>query len=360
MEIADLHHLLAEMARHQASDLFLTTGAPPHIKVQGRSWPLPLPHLKSGEAGAMAYVAMSVEQIAEFEQTLECNLAYTAPEIGRFRINVYRQRGEIAMVARRVNSQIPGFEALGLPDAVQGLAMAPRGLVLVVGAAGSGKSTTLAAMMNHRAHHSHGHILTVEDPIEYLFTHDQCTVDQREIGIDTHSFAHALRNAMRQAPDVIMIGEIRDRETMEHALAYAETGHLCVSTLHAANATQTMRRIVNFFPEAMHQQVRLDLATNLQGVVSQRLLPGRRGDRVLAAEVLLHSAYVEDLIRRGSVDDLKSAIEKSGGVGMQSFEQVLLKLVQDGRIDQETALANADSRTDLSLRMRVRSAYDPK
>lgn len=360
MEKTQLHRLLGQMAQQQASDLFLTTGAPPHIKVQGRSLPLPLPALQQGEAGALAYSVMSAEQIAEFEKTLECNLAHNAPEIGRFRINVYRQRGDVAMVARRINHQIPGFDALGLPPAVQALAMAQRGLVLVVGAAGSGKSTTLAAMLNHRAQHSQGHILTVEDPIEYLFSHQRCTVDQREVGIDTMSFAHALRNAMRQAPNVIMIGEIRDRETMEHALAYAETGQLCVSTLHAANAMQAIRRIVSFFPEIMHAQVHLDLASNLQGVISQRLLPGLRGGRVLAAEVLLHSAYVGDLIARGAVDSLKQAIEKSGVVGMQSFDQVLLQLVQEGRIHQETALENADSRTDLSLRMRVQSAHDPR
>ncbi len=360
MENAQLLPLLASMVKHQASDLFLTTGAPPHVKVQGQSLPLRLPPLESGEAGALAYSVMSEAQIAEFETNLECNLAYSAPGIGRFRINVYRQRGETAMVARHIKDDIPDFEALGLPPAVRDLAMTPRGLILVVGASGSGKSTTLAAMMNHRARNSHGHILTVEDPIEYLFSHDQCTVDQREIGIDTLSFAHALRNAMRQAPDVIMIGEIRDRDTMEHALTYAESGHLCVSTMHAANASQAMRRVVNFFPEAMHPQLRLDLSTNLQGVISQRLLPGLNGERVLAAEVLLRSAYVADLIARGTVDDLKQAIEKSGGVGMQSFDQVLLQLFRDGRIDQTTALANADSRTDLSLRMRVNSSYHPR
>jgi twitching motility protein PilU len=233
-------------------------------------------------------------------------------------------------------------------------------LLLVVGAAGSGKSTTLAAMIDHRAHNSQGHILTVEDPIEYLFTHDRCTVDQREVGIDTHSFADALRNAMRQAPDIIMIGEIRDRETMEHAIAYAETGHLCVSTLHAANASQALKRIINFFPENLHPQLRMDLSLNLQAVISQRLLPGHEGKRVLATELLLHSAYVADLILKGAVDEIRHAIEKSGGVGMHTFDQVLLELFNAGRIDQDTALANADSRTDLSLRMRVHSAYDPR
>ncbi|MGK2898800.1 MAG: PilT/PilU family type 4a pilus ATPase [Burkholderiaceae bacterium] len=359
MEHLDLHALLRKMVEIDASDLFLTTGAPPHIKVQGNASPMALAALKPGEAGAMAYSTMTPGQIADFERTLECNLAYTVAEIGRFRLSVYRQRGEIAMVARHIHARIPGFGELGLPSAARDLAMLSRGLVLVVGAAGTGKSTTLAAMVDHRARHSYGHILTVEDPIEYLFTHDRCTVDQREVGIDTLSFSAALRNAMRQAPNMIMIGEIRDRETMEQAIAYAESGQLCVSTLHAANASQAIKRIVNFFPGHMHAQLLMDLSLNLQGVISQRLLPGRRGGRVLAAETLLHSAYVADLILKGAVDELTHAIEKSGVVGMHSFDQVLLDLYNAGAIDQETALANADSRTDLGLRMRVQSAHDP-
>ena len=360
MDKNTLHALLRKMVETDASDLFLTVGAPPHIKVQGESWPLSVPPLQSGQAQALAYSIMSAQQIADFERQLEANLSYTAPDIGRFRVSVYRQRGETAMVARLIHAIIPDFESLGLPPVVQDLALLRRGLLLVVGAAGSGKSTTLAAMIDYRAHNSQGHILTVEDPIEYLFTHDRCTVDQREVGIDTHSFADALRNAMRQAPDIIMIGEIRDRETMEHAIAYAETGHLCVSTLHAANASQALKRIINFFPENLHPQLRMDLSLNLQAVISQRLLPGRDSKRVLATELLLHSAYVADLILKGAVDEIRHAIEKSGGVGMHTFDQVLLELFNAGRIDQDTALANADSRTDLSLRMRVHSAYDPR
>jgi len=360
MDKNTLHALLRKMVETDASDLFLTVGAPPHIKVQGESWPLSVPPLQSGQAQALAYSIMSAQQIADFERQLEANLSYTAPDIGRFRVSVYRQRGETAMVARLIHATIPDFESLGLPPVVQDLALLRRGLLLVVGAAGSGKSTTLAAMIDYRAHNSQGHILTIEDPIEYLFNHDRCTVDQREVGIDTHSFADALRNAMRQAPDIIMIGEIRDRETMEHAIAYAETGHLCVSTLHAANASQALKRIINFFPENLHPQLRMDLSLNLQAVISQRLLPGREGGRVLATELLLHSAYVADLILKGAVDEIRHAIEKSGGVGMHTFDQVLLELFNAGRIDQDTALANADSRTDLSLRMRVHSAYDPR
>ena len=360
MENNDLHALLRKMVELDASDLYLTTGASPQVKVQGSVRPLPIAPLQPGQAGALAHSAMTTGQIADFERTLECNLAYTAPDIGRFRINVYRQRGETGMVARLIHSRIPGFEQLGLPAVTRDLAMLPRGLVLVVGAAGSGKSTTLAAMVDHRAHHNRGHILTVEDPIEFLFTHDQSTVDQREVGIDTHSFAAALRNALRQAPDMIMIGEIRDRETMEHAIAYAASGQLCVSTLHAANASQAIKRILNFFPGHMHPQLLMDLSLNLQGVISQRLLPGLRGGRVLAAETLLHSAYVADLILKGAVDELTHAIERSGVVGMRGFDQVLLELFQAGAIDQETALMNADSRTDLGLRMRVHSSHDPR
>ena len=356
----ELQSLLRKMVDTEASDLFLTTGAPPHIKVNGESWALSLPPLQTDHAGLLAYSVMTPDQIADFERSLECNLSYTAPGIGRFRISVYRQRGQTAMVARRINVTVPGFEALGLPPVVRDLALLQRGLLLVVGAAGSGKSTTLASMIEYRSHNSQGHILTVEDPIEFLFTHDKCTVDQREVGIDTHSFADALRNAMRQAPDMIMIGEIRDRETMEHAIAYSETGHLCVSTLHAANSSQALKRIINFFPENMHTQLRMDLSLNMQAIISQRLLPGAEGGRVLATETMLRSAYISDLILKGSMDELKQAIERSGVVGMHTFDQVLLELVKNGRIDQETALANADSRTDLSLRMRVRSAYDPR
>lgn len=360
MENADLPALLRKMVELDASDLFLTVGAPPHIKAHGKTFPLPLAPLQRGQAGLLAYAMMTAAQITEFESTLESNLAWTAPDIGRFRINVYRQRGETGMVVRRILSRIPDFEQLGLPPGIGDLALLPRGLILVAGAAGSGKSTTLAAMVDYRARHSPGHILTVEDPIEFLFTHALCTVDQREVGIDTHSFAAALRNAMRQSPDLIMIGEIRDRETMEQAIAYAETGHLCVSTLHAANASQALKRIINFFPENMHPQVRMDLSLNLQALVSQRLLPSQQGGRVLATETLLHSAYVSDLILKGAVDEVRHAIEKSGVVGMHSFDQVLLELFRAGTIDQDTALANADSRTDLSLRMRVHSGYDPR
>jgi twitching motility protein PilU len=359
MESYDLNALLRMVVECNASDLFLTTGAPPQVKVDGKVQALPLSPLQLGQAHKLAYSAMGPQAIAGFERTLECNLAYAPQGIGRFRINVYQQRGETGMVARLVRSQIPDFDTLGLPHTMRELALQARGLVLIIGAAGSGKTTTMAAMVDYRAVHHGGHILTVEDPIEYLFRHGASTVDQREVGVDTHSFSNALRNAMRQAPDMIVIGEIRDQETMQHALAYAETGHLCVSTLHASNASQSVKRILNFFPESAHAQLRMDLSLNLHAIVAQRLLPGRDGGRALATEVLLHSAHIADLIQRGAVDELRQSLEKTSVMGTHSFDQSLLQLVQHGRITPEVALANADSRTDLGLRMRVRSSHDP-
>jgi twitching motility protein PilU len=359
MEKYDLNALLRMVVECNASDLFLTTGAPPQVKVDGKVQALPLAPLQVGQAHQLAYSAMGPQAIADFERTLECNMAYSPQGIGRFRINVYQQRRETGMVARLVRSQIPDFETLGLPSSVREMALLTRGLVLIIGAAGSGKTTTLASMVDYRAIHQNGHILTVEDPIEYLFRHGASTVDQREVGVDTHSFSNALRNAMRQAPDMIMIGEIRDQETMQHAMAYAETGHLCVSTLHAGNASQAIKRILNFFPESAHTQLRMDLSLNLHAIVAQRLLPGRAGGRVLATEVLLQSAHVADLIQRGAVDELRQSLEKTSVMGTHSFDQSLLDLVQHGRITPEVALANADSRTDLGLRMRLHSSHDP-
>jgi twitching motility protein PilU len=354
-----LHNLLRTLVERNGSDLYLTTGAPPQIRVEGTVYNLPMPALQVGEVRAMAYAAMGPQTTADFERDLECNMAYAPPDIGRFRINVYQQRREIGLVARAIKNRVPGFEQLGLPPAVRDLAMLPRGLVLVIGAAGSGKSTTLASMVDYRAKHQSGHILTIEDPIEYLFSHELSTVDQREVGIDTHTFGDALRNAMRQAPDMILVGEIRDRETMQQAIAYAETGHLCVSTLHAANASQAIKRILNFFPEAAHAQLLVDLSLNLQAVVAQRLVPGLQAKRVLATEVLLQSARVADLIGRGEVNSLRQSLEKTSDMGTHSFDQSLLDLYRRGLIDQETALSNADSRTDLGLRMRLHSSHDP-
>lgn len=349
----DIHALLKLMVDRGASDLFLTCGTPPHVKIEGMTHSVNLPLLKPGEAKEMAYSIMTERQSATFEETMECNLSFSIEGVGRFRVNVYYQRGEVALVARLIKSAIPTFEKLGLPAACANLAMLKRGLVLFVGAAGSGKSTSLAAMIGYRSEHADGHILTVEDPIEFLFPHKVSMVDQREVAIDTKTFGDALRNAMRQAPDVIMIGEIRDEETARHAIAYAETGHLCVSTLHANNANQSIERIVNFFPEQAHKQLFMDLSLNLKGVVSQRLIPAIDGKLALAAEVLLLTPYVSDLIQKGRVDDIKEAMSKGNEVGMHTFDQSLYALYKADRISLENALRHADSHTDLALRIRL-------
>lgn len=351
--------MLRKVADHNASDIYLTTGAPPSLRIKGIKRNLGDKRLSVGQTRELVYAIMSPEQIAQFEREKEFNFAHWAEGAGRFRFNVYLQRGEVAVVGRFINNEVPDLAALGLPPIVAQLASLQRGLVLVVGSTGSGKSTTLASMVNHRARHFADHILTLEDPIEFLISHQRSTVDQREIGVDTHTYADALRNAMRQAPDMIVIGEIRDRETMQHAIAYAETGHLCISTLHANNANQTIKRILNFYPDSAHTQLLMDLAVNLHGVVAQRLLPGTDESMALACEVMVRTPFIADLIRRGGVDDIKAAIIKGGDAnegGMQAFDQSLLKLVIAGRIDASTALAHADSRTDLGLKLRLGGA----
>ena len=355
----DLSPYLQFMVRAEASDLFLTVGAPPSLKVRGAIRPMDLPALTHSDAKALAYSVMCEAGIREFESTLECDFATTIEGLGRFRFNVFLQRGEVAMVARYITSNIASLDALKLPPALKNLAMLKRGLVLVVGAAGSGKSTTLAAMLDHRNSLVTGHILTVEDPIEFMHRHKKSLVDQREVGLDTHSFAEALRHAMREAPDVIMIGEIRDRETMQHAITYAETGHLCVSTLHANNANQAIDRVLNLFPEEARHQVLVDLSLNLRGVVAQRLLKGRSGQMVPAVEVLLQSPYIADLILKSQVDEIKVAMAKSNELGMQTFDQSLYQLYVADEITVEQALESADSRTDLSLRIRLASSKLP-
>jgi twitching motility protein PilU len=356
---ADLGHYLHLMVTHGASDLFLSAGSAPALKVQGVVKRLPEGALTPTRTQMLAYSVMRETQIRGFEATLECDLAIALPDLGRFRVNVYRQRGDVAVVVRHINAKIPSLEGLKLPPVLRKLAMLKRGLVLVVGAAGSGKSTTLAAMLDHRNHNASGHILTVEDPMEFEHSHGTCIVDQREVGLDTQSFDEALRHAMREAPDVIMIGEIRDRETMQHAMAYAETGHLCVSTLHANNANQAIQRILNFFPEAAHRQVLMDLSLNLKGVVGQRLIRGAQDRLVPAVEVMLLSPYVADLIQKGQTDDIKDAMAKSNELGMCTFDQSLYDLVQRGELTAEQAIEHADSRTDLSLRIRLHRHQRP-
>ncbi|KAA3624188.1 MAG: PilT/PilU family type 4a pilus ATPase, partial [Proteobacteria bacterium] len=300
------------------------------------------------------YQMMTERQLADYERDLEMNLGLSVSGVGRFRVNVFQQRGEVSMVIRYVKNEIPSIEDLGLPQILKNFAMVKRGLVLMVGATGSGKSTSLAAMIDFRNNNAPGHILTVEDPIEFLHKHKRSVVNQREIGFDTHNYHNALVNALREAPDVILIGEIRDRETMESAIKYAETGHLCLSTLHSNNANQTLDRIVNFFPDTAHRQLLLDLSLNLRGIVSQRLIPGKDGQkRVAAVEVMMNTPYIAQLIQEGQIPEIKNIMGKGTDQGMQTFDQALYDLYSEGKITLEDALENSDSRNDLALRIRM-------
>lgn len=346
---------LALMVREKASDLFVLAGAPPMVKRDGALHPVNMPALTSDDTRAMAYSLMRRDQLAQFEATMECDLSYENEWGERFRVNVHRQRGKVGAVIRHVSAQIPTLAALGLPPVLANLAMVRGGLVLTVGAAGSGKTTTLASMLAHRNTQISGHILTIEDPIEYLHSHRRSLVTQREVGLDTQSYDEALRRAMREAPDVIMIGEIRDRTTMQHALHYAESGHLCVSTMHAANASQAIQRILNFFPEQAYRQVLMDLSLSLQAVVAQRLVRGVSGRLVPAVEVMLQSNFVSELIQKGDIDELRTAIQRSGEQGMCSFDQSLKALYTQGMISAEVAVAHADNRTDMALQIRLAS-----
>lgn len=349
----ELQPYLQLMVDKQASDLFFSTGSRVNIKIEGVTTPLNQEPLAPGMARELAYGILSDEQINTFENELEMNLATTFEGIGRFRINVYKQRGDVAMVVRYIKSEIPTVEELQLPAILKKLALEPRGLVLLVGTTGSGKSTTLAAMTGFRNASRTGHILTVEDPVEYVHSHMKSVIDQREVGLDTLSYANALKNAMREAPDVIVIGEIRDAETMHQAVAYAETGHLCLSTLHAANSYQAMERIVNFFPESSHRQLLSDLAMNVRAVVSQRLLVGKDGKRIPAVEVMLNTPYIASLIEKGEFESIRDAIAKNETGGAISFDSALLELYKNGQISEQEALKNADSESNLHVKIRL-------
>lgn len=349
----ELFDFLNLMVQKGASDLFFSVGAPVNIKIEGTTQPLKMPALQSGDVKKFAYAIMNEKQAAEFEARREMNLAISAEHIGRFRVNVFLQRGETGMVIRYIKAKIPAVAELGLPPVLEKLVMLKRGLVLMVGATSCGKSTTLAAMINYRNLNATGHILCIEDPIEFLHKHQRSIVDQREVGLDTASYEEALKNALREAPDVIMIGEIRDRATMQQAITYSETGHLCLSTLHASNANQAMERVINFFSEDAHRQLFTDLSINLAAVIAQRLIPGLHKKLVPAVEILLNSAYVGDLISKGDIAGIKDAMGHSNEAGMCTFDQSLFTLYTAGEISLEEALRNADSRTDLALRVRL-------
>ena len=347
----ELKDYLKIMVMKDASDLYLATMAPASAKIQGQLVPLEKTPLAPGRVEEIADQIMNDEQKQDFKERPEMNLAISETGVGRFRVNIFRQRNQTSMVIRSIKTDIPNWRDLGLPEVLTKLVMQKRGLVLFVGGTGSGKSTSLAALIDYRNSNSAGHIITIEDPIEFVHKHKKSIVNQREVGVDTMSFEDALKNTLRQAPDVILIGEIRDRETMEHAMAFAETGHLAISTLHANNANQALDRIINFFPEERHNQLLLDLSLNLRGFVSQRLVPTVDGKRAAAIEVLLGTPMVADLIMKGEVAAIKEIMEKSENIGMRTFDAALYYLYKEGRITLEEALRNADSPNNLRLRI---------
>lgn len=345
-----MHDLLKLMLNKNGSDLFITAEFPPAFKIDGKVTPVSNHPLTAAHTVDLARAIMNDKQAAEFESTKEANFAISPAGLGRFRVSAFMQQGKVGLVLRTITTTIPRFEDLGLPSTLTDIAMTKRGLVIMVGATGSGKSTTLAAMIGHRNQNSFGHIITIEDPIEYVHPHGNCIITQREVGIDTEDWGAALKNSLRQAPDVIQIGEIRDRETMDFAVAFAETGHLCLATLHANSANQALDRIINFFPEERRQQLLMDLSLNLKAVVSQRLIPmkGRKG-RVAAVEIMLNTPLISDLIFKGQIHEIKEIMKKSRELGMQTFDQALFDLHEQSLISYEDALRNADSVNELRL-----------
>ena len=349
-----MHQLLGLMKEKGGSDLFITAGFAPAIKFSGKLTPVSKTILSAEESCALVQTLMNASQSAEFQSTHECNFAVSPQGIGRFRVSAFMQQAKAGMVVRTITTDIPDLDTLNVPSQLKDVVMSKRGLVIMVGATGSGKSTTLAAMIGHRNANSYGHIITIEDPVEFVHPHINCIVTQREVGTDTADWHTALRNTLRQAPDVILIGEIRDRETMDHALAFAETGHLCLATLHANNANQALDRIVNFFPEERKQQVLMDLSLNLRAMISQRLIPAKSGQgRCAAVEIMLNSPLISDLIFNGDVHQIKDLMKKSRELGMQTFDQALFDLVESEKISVEDALRNADSVNDLRLALKL-------
>jgi twitching motility protein PilU len=350
-----IHTLLKAMVQHGGSDLFISRDFAPTMKVHGTMKALSSQKLSADVSKKLAWILMSRDQREEFAREMECNFAISLPGIARFRINVFQQQSAVGMVIRTITSEIPNFDKLGLPGSLKEVIMSKRGLILVVGGTGSGKSTSMAAMIDHRNSTAPGHIITVEDPVEYVHTSKQCLITHREVGADTHSWHAALKNTLRQSPDVILIGEIRDLETMEHALAFAETGHLCMGTLHANNANQTLDRVVNFFPDERKPQVMMDLASNLKGIISQRLIRSLDGKRKAAIEILLNTPTVADLLAKGQSGAIKPVMDKSRELGMQTFDQALFDLYDQGHISYDEAIRNADSTNELRLAIKLKS-----
>ena len=351
-----INDLLKLMVSRNGSDLFITADFPPAIKVDGKVTKVSPQPLTGAHTLALARSIMNDKQVAEFERSKECNFAISPPGIGRFRANAFVQQGKVGMVLRVIPSLLPTIDTLGVPQVLKEVAMSKRGLCILVGATGSGKSTTLAAMVDWRNENSYGHIITIEDPVEFVHPHKNCVVTQREVGLDTDNWEIALKNTLRQAPDVILMGEIRDRETMEHAVAFAETGHLCLATLHANSANQALDRIINFFPEERRPQLLMDLSLNLRALISQRLVPKQDGKgRIAAVEIMLNTPLVSDLIFKGEIAEIKEIMKKSRNLGMQTFDQALFDLYETNVITYEDALRNADSLNDLRLQIKLNS-----
>jgi len=353
-----MHHMLTKVVEYGGSDLFITADFPPSIKQQGLMKPFGQQKLAADKTRLFAYALMNERQIKEFESVMECNFGISVPGVSRFRVNVFQQQHNVGMVIRTITTEIPSFQQLGLPNSLQQVIMEKRGLVLIVGATGVGKSTTLAAMIDHRNTYSEGHIITIEDPVEYVYQHKKSMITQREIGVDCVSWHNALINTMRQAPDVIVIGEIRDTESMEHAIAFAESGHLCLATLHSNNADQALDRIINFFPEERRNQLLMDLSANMKAVISQRLIRTEDGQgRRAAVEILLNTPLVSDFIRKGDFYELKTIMARSRELGMQTFDQALFDLYNQEIISYDEALRNADSSNEMRLQIKLKSSH---